>query len=142
MKKVILKSALAVVTATLTGICGVKAYEKYQISRFAGDTTLMQNIEALTEGEGNEGVGGNDSSFGCSGEPIYATSESTMVTTQLRIHWYEKIDRTQVVRYKRCTASGEGNVEGIYYSGPFDLEYGEAKFEKCLGPRYHVDVIL
>ena len=53
MKKVILKSTLVVVTATLTGICGVKAYEKYQISRFAGDTTLMQNIEALTEDEGN-----------------------------------------------------------------------------------------
>ena len=138
----ILKSTLAVVTVALSGLCGVKAYEKYQTSKAAENTLLMQNIEALTGDEGNEGTGGNESSFGCSGEPIYSTSEVTLGTTQLKIHWYEKIDRTQIVRYKRCTASGEGNVEGIYYSGPFDLEYGETKFEKCRGPRYHNDVVL
>ncbi|MCR5434287.1 MAG: NVEALA domain-containing protein [Bacteroidaceae bacterium] len=53
MKKVILKSTLVVVTATLTGICGVKAYEKYQTSKLAENTLLMQNIEALTGDEGN-----------------------------------------------------------------------------------------
>ncbi|MCR5434289.1 MAG: NVEALA domain-containing protein [Bacteroidaceae bacterium] len=137
MKKLILKSALTVVTAALTGLCGVKAYEKYQTSKLAENTLLMQNIEALTQGEGE----GDDTSYGCSGSPIYLYSELCQGTTQLRIHWYEKIDQTQNVKYKRCVAYGDGSVEGIHYSNPFDLEYGEPKLEKCLGSRYHINVV-
>ena len=82
MKKLISKSTLTVVTAALTGLCGVKAYEKYQTSKLAENTLLMQNVEALTQGEGE----GDDTSCGCSGSPIYLYSELCQGTTQLRIH--------------------------------------------------------
>ena len=52
MKKVILKSTLAVVAVTLSCLGAWKAYEAY------GSALLMQNIEALTQDGGDNG-GGN-----------------------------------------------------------------------------------
>ncbi len=55
MKKVILKSTLAVVAVTLSCLGAWKAYEAYGS---VNNSLLMQNIEALTQDGGDNG-GGN-----------------------------------------------------------------------------------
>ena len=130
MKKKILLSVFTLAVVTLTAFTGYKAFGP---QKTLADLILDENIEALSSGE-NSNTGSE-----CGGSSVYAISEYTQGKQKLRFHVSNNIDNTIEVSYKRCSAYGRGDIQGM--NGTTDMSSGKEEFVECQGEAYHKYVI-